>query len=454
MDVVLSQERVMKRALALAFVFFLAESLLAQVRVGVLPLEITGDGSSATGVSAAVFHIELTTLHLLDSFEVVPIADEVTGSLDRLRDIALGESLDYVFFGAHAAHRREVELLVGAYSRSRDLAFEIRRRLPDDAGKYDAAVDLTKDLLSLVAAEDMRFGSIELSTEARSTDLRVFIDELEIAIDASRTNYLLVGSHRVTVSQRRFVGEVTLFDETVDVKDNERSTITFATIGITDAERERFDLIDRQLRDSTDTRDSVSLLETTLAELGVLNWAGLYDDPIRKYSRWLEELTVKRRQVARLLDQGARYPGAIDLSNEPLRPYVFVEALGGNWGSAGIGIALDERTWDVQVHAGYAEYDPERFGETWSWSLGSDVSWHFGTAATRLKPYTGWTYRYNQFENTANTNFNPTHWLGWKLGVEYHWPKATVFVEGGQFQRNFNWEMPNTTASGGLKVWM
>ncbi len=239
-----------------------AQSGELKPRVSVFPVINASDDPGFDAVCGAVHDTLVLTISLLDQYEVVTAEDEV-----EIMQTSAGRML------AKARELRLDNAIVGKVSRGKsgDVRFDFSVYDVHSGGAtlsrsataasifavFETADKLVVDLVGALSGVHIGFGSLLLEPDGINLGYEVFIDGKPAGVNIVSVDQVLNGRRIVEIRQRRLTGYETLTRKTLDIREDEEYTISFAIPRLTDVERRWIDDIkDRILTKIDQPRDS------------------------------------------------------------------------------------------------------------------------------------------------------------------------------------------------------
>ena len=154
---------------------------------------------------------------------------------------------------------------------------------------FDAVDDVLVEVIGKFSNRHIGWGGeIRLVNRGSPGRYLVRLDDIELGSDASGFSNILIGDRRLEITQERPFGRLVIFDNSVEIRENESVTVDFAIPGITSTERVSFEAIWKAVDDSVVAGDKTRAEEHFAAVFDLFKRVESSDELIALRETWTQ----------------------------------------------------------------------------------------------------------------------------------------------------------------------
>lgn len=190
------------------------------------------------------------TLRQMGTYELESQARPIGKSEGELRAAAMERSADYLVYGGIGAERgKNLVFRLGLFDRAKGRTTVLKESEPvPSLGLFEAMDAVIAELLDGISGGHIAFGSVTLTNTGEKGTYRVIMDGMDAGDDLVELPRVLVGTHSLSIVQRRMLGNVEVGRATVTLKESEGCEVSFAVPYLTAEEKARLDNAERSIR--------------------------------------------------------------------------------------------------------------------------------------------------------------------------------------------------------------
>lgn len=165
-------------------------------------------------------------------------------------------------------------------------------------GVFDAADEITMKLISQISDVHIAFGSIDLIKAGGSGLYDVYLDNKKIRNPKKLFKKVLNGSYTISIHQNRLLGDTVVYEEKIDVFENQRTVVNFTIPKASEEEYQYIEKLKEVVLDKTRDKDSMDDFLRGIAEFQRETQKIDYDaDLIERREQILEEVGASATKV-------------------------------------------------------------------------------------------------------------------------------------------------------------
>ncbi|MDA3957053.1 hypothetical protein, partial [Oceanispirochaeta sp.] len=201
---------------------------------------------------------------------------------------------DYTLYGrVFKDDKNTLTLEVTAYDRAnQDNIISRQEKITNVFYIFEASDLLMEEVINVFSVQHLGFGSLSLSGGGETGRYQVLINGQNAGWNLKEIPRLLIGTHKITVRQERMLGEEILLEESVSIKEDTQTTLSFTLPYLTEAEAELLKSKEHFIKEKWNVLQQKEAFNKTFDELFSLTEDLSYCDRlIRKrieYEMWKE----------------------------------------------------------------------------------------------------------------------------------------------------------------------
>ena len=222
-------------------------------RVGVLGFGNFTGSESYQGAADTVSNTVEITLSLLGEHTILPLDDEIDPrNPDDLRNLARAHRLDYLLSGGIFLDAdNDIQVSMSVYDNALDRNVAEKNQIAGSLFDiFDTVDEVLVDVIGKFSNRHIGWGDIRLVNVGSPGSYSVRLDDIELGNDSAGFSNILIGKRRIEISQDRPFGPLVVFDDAVEIRENESVTVEFEIPGITTTERVSLDAIWKAVDDA------------------------------------------------------------------------------------------------------------------------------------------------------------------------------------------------------------
>ena len=211
----------------------------------------TGSGSYDAACKAATDTLTLT-LREVGAYAVQSDEGASAGiSEEGLRAMAAEEKLDFIVYGSMAAASGGgISCSLSVYDRAKGKTSLSRtRKAAGVLDIFDVEEELVVSVLESMTGSRIAFGSIELRNSGEPGSYSVMVDGQAVGGDLRSLDKVLIGRRRVTIAQRRMLGDREIASASVEVKEGSSALVEFSVPYLLDGEKAKLETLMSRIKE-------------------------------------------------------------------------------------------------------------------------------------------------------------------------------------------------------------
>lgn len=233
----------------------------------------------------------LLTLRQLALYDLEAISRALGNDEEQLRAAAMEQRADYVMFASVSAQRRLLVFSFGLFDRAKGTTtIMVQSDAVSALDLFEAMDDVIAQALDGITGSHIGFGRVELANQGEKGSYRVLLDGIDAGTDVKELSRVLVGSHSLSVIQRRMLEETEIARASFDLEEGSSFSVEFSVPYLTDAERERIEGLEKDIRSRWQAPSALEDIDAKVVE-----FASLLRDV--SYSPRLSEYQDRARQL-------------------------------------------------------------------------------------------------------------------------------------------------------------
>ena len=305
-----------------------------RVVVAVLPLVHEMEARELAAAGRVVMDTIALTLRILGGYQVVRPEEQASErNLPRLRELAESSGYNNILFGSSTrSGSGSLAFTLSAYDRKQDRITVTRTAVAESLfDLFDLSDRLAAALVEGFSGVHVAFGSLKIDRRGGPGTWHLAVNGERVGENLSGIDRLPTGRHRVSVTQDRLLGTLTLFDGKVTVAENGIATVLVDLPFTTPEEAAAFSRLDRELLYAWARPPiaSTAIWEELYALLRKGAGAAEYAELAGKYEEWESRYRRFHRNTASVTAHREPVPAAVELLAASTTPAAFRSALPG-----------------------------------------------------------------------------------------------------------------------------
>ena len=263
-------------------------------RVGVLGFRNLTGLDSYQGAADTVSNTAEITLFLIGEYTILPLDEEIDPrDLSELRDVARSHRLDYLLSGGIFMNSdNEIEVSMSVYDNALDRNIAEKSQTADSLfGIFDAVDEVLVEVIGKFSNRHIGWGEIRFANRGSLGVYSVRLDDIELGRDATGFSNILIGKRRLEITQERPFGPLVVFDDFVDIVENESFDVEFTIPGITRTEQFFFDATWTAINEAVSELDRDMAIEHFDVAFDLLERAEVSEELIALRETWTRRFT-------------------------------------------------------------------------------------------------------------------------------------------------------------------
>jgi hypothetical protein len=244
---------------------------MAKAHVAVVSIANQTNSPSYDAACKAATDTLSMTLSQLGRYAVQPM-DSIDGREDALRTAAVEQNLDFIMYGRMSkGDSGGIAFSLSVFDRAKGkTTLSQSRKAGGVLDIFEVTDDLIVAVLESMTGSHIGFGSATLANKGEAGRYTVLVDGRAVGDDLKSLDRILIGKHRVTVVQRRMLGEREIAKAEVEVKEGETLEVGFAVPLLMDDEKAKLEALEASIQAAWNTQGKAAEVDGELAQLSSL----------------------------------------------------------------------------------------------------------------------------------------------------------------------------------------
>jgi hypothetical protein len=255
------------------------------------------------------------TLNQLGRYRVQPM-DSIDSKEDVLRAAAAEQNLDFIMYGSMSkGESGGITCSLSVFDRAKGKTnLSQSRKAAGVLDIFDATDDLVVAVLESMTGSHIGFGSLTLTNTGEKGSYTVLVDGSSAGANLASLDKVLIGQHKVTIVQKRMLGDREIAQTDVNIKEGETAELSFVVPYLMDDEKATVERLRSAIEAEWDDATAVGDVDAKTAELLLLFGDLSYSPKLSTYKDEATELAgewVLRK--AHLAIEGSAWEPKMDL---------------------------------------------------------------------------------------------------------------------------------------------
>ena len=182
------------------------------------------------------------TLRQLGRYQVQSF-DEANSTAEGLRTMAEAQQLDFIMYGTISQKSGDgITCRLSVFDRAKGkTAVSRTNKAAGVLDIFDVADDLVVSVLESMTGAHIGFGSVAIKNTGETGHHAILVDGYLVGQDLENIDRVLTGRHKITVVQKRMLGDREIASSTINVGDSVTSNFTFSIPYLMDDEKAKIE---------------------------------------------------------------------------------------------------------------------------------------------------------------------------------------------------------------------
>jgi hypothetical protein len=237
----------------------------------------------------------LLTLRQLALYDLETVPRAVGREEETLRAAAMEKGADYVMYGGvTVAKGKSLVFRFGLFDRAKGTTTVLEESEPVGAlDLFEAIDEVIAQALDGITGSHIGFGRVELANGGEKGTYRVVLDGIDAGTDIKELSRVLVGTHSISVIQRRMLEESEIARASFALEEGGTYSFEFSVPFLTDAEREKIDGIERDIRSRWQSSAVATDIDAKVGEYASLLRDVSYSPRLSEYQNRAKQLQAE-----------------------------------------------------------------------------------------------------------------------------------------------------------------